>query len=53
MHYDHGMRSEFRRGGGDGCVYLDDLPPPEDLAALALDDLWQPVLESLARLDPQ
>jgi hypothetical protein len=34
-------------------VYLDDLPPAEDMAGLALDDVWKPVLESLALLDPR
>lgn len=48
-------RSEFRNefSSRDGCVFLDDLPPAEDMAGLALDDVWRPVLESLAQLDPR
>jgi hypothetical protein len=46
-------RSDFRRefASRDHCVFLDDLPPAEDMAAMALDDVWKPVLESLAQLD--
>ena len=47
------QRPLFSRGYGGAIVYMDDLPPAEDLAALALADVWQPMLESLARLDPR
>jgi hypothetical protein len=32
-------------------VFLDDLPPAEDLAALAIEGVWEPVLETLRALD--
>ncbi len=49
--YRNEYRNEF--ASRDGCVYLDDLPPAEDMAGLGLDDVWRPVLESLAQLDPR
>jgi hypothetical protein len=44
---------EFAPEYGHGRVYLDDLPPAEELATLALGHVWEPVLESLALLDPR
>jgi hypothetical protein len=38
--------------GAAGPVYLDDLPPAEDLAFAALIHTWEPVLDDLVRLDP-
>jgi len=36
---------------GAAFVFLQDLPPAEDLAFAALATAWQPVQEDLARLD--
>lgn len=35
-----------------GPVFLDDLPPAEDLAYAALIHAWEPLLDDLVRLDP-
>ncbi len=37
---------------GAAFVFLQDLPPPEDLAYAALTEGWKPIADDLARLDP-
>ncbi|MGH7729718.1 MAG: hypothetical protein ACRENJ_00525 [Candidatus Eiseniibacteriota bacterium] len=47
--YDRNALSRFI--GGAAFVFLEDLPPPEDLAYAALAEGWQPLLDDLLRLD--
>lgn len=46
-------RDEFSRDTRDHPVCLGGLPPESDLAYLALQDAWRPVLDALRVLDPQ
>ena len=52
-HWDGRYRSEFPRDSRDHPVFLAELPPEADMAYLALQSAWQPVLEALRTLDPQ
>lgn len=44
-------RSEFSAAGTSTPMWLDDLPPVEDLAYFALSDAWMPMLALLRDLD--
>ena len=44
-------RAEFASAGTSTPIFLDDLPPADELAAIALADLWVPLLEMLRELD--
>ncbi|HUK62324.1 MAG TPA: hypothetical protein VLV15_03290 [Dongiaceae bacterium] len=46
-------RGEFSRDTRDHPVCLGGLPPESDMAHLALEGAWQPVLDALRALDPQ
>jgi tetratricopeptide (TPR) repeat protein len=48
--YQHQYRSEFASDAGHP-VFLDDVPPVEELAAIALDGMWRSVVDALIRLD--
>jgi len=43
--------SEFASAGTSTPIFLDDLPPADELATIALFDVWVPVLEVLRELD--
>jgi hypothetical protein len=49
--YRPAYRSEFFGHTRDHPVFLGDLPPEGDLALIALDDLWRPVLSALKDLE--
>ncbi|HEY2953720.1 MAG TPA: hypothetical protein VGK89_00550 [Candidatus Eisenbacteria bacterium] len=49
--YEVRYRSEFSASGTSTPVWLDDLPPVEDLAYIALSDSWMPILDMLHELD--
>jgi hypothetical protein len=49
--YESRHRSEFSAAGTSTPVWLDDLPPVEDLAYVALADGWMPMLGMLKDLD--
>jgi hypothetical protein len=53
VRYAREMRPRFSAAGAPPRVFLDDLPPPEDLAAFALEGSWRPVAEMLRNLDRQ
>ena len=44
-------RKEFLNASFIFPVFLDDLPTPNDMALIALDDTWKPVYEALKDLD--
>ncbi len=48
--YDRNVLPRFIAGAA--FVFLEDLPPPEDLAYAALAGGWQPLRDDLLRLDP-
>ena len=50
-HYEPRHRSEFSAAGTSTPVWLDDLPPAEELAHIALSDAWMPLLATLRDLD--
>ena len=47
--YDRGVLGRFAVGAA--FVFLQELPPPQDLALAAVKNGWQPLLKDLARLD--
>lgn len=47
------LRQAFASDPSHGQMFLADPPPAGDLAAVALDDVWKPVLSALAELDPR
>jgi hypothetical protein len=49
--YQSNQLPSFYRGA-QPWVFLDDLPPPEDLAFAALVDGWQPISDTIRRFDP-
>ena len=49
--YEPRHRSEFSAAGTSTPVWLDDLPPVEELAHIALSDAWMPMLGMLRDLD--
>jgi len=49
--YQPQYRSEFSTAGTSTPVWLDDLPPVEELAYIALSDAWMPMLAMLRDLD--
>lgn len=49
--YEPRHRSEFSASGTSTPVWLDDLPPVEDMAHIALSDAWMPMLAMLRELD--
>jgi tetratricopeptide (TPR) repeat protein len=49
--YESRHRSEFAAAGTSTPVWLDDVPPVEDMARIALDDAWMPMLAMLRELD--
>jgi hypothetical protein len=49
--YRSSYRGEFENGAGKHPVFMDDLPSENDLAAIALEDIWQPVHQALVELD--
>jgi len=49
--YRNDYRSEFTDDSRP-AVFLDDLPPVDDLVYVALGDVWKPLLEDLEHLDP-
>jgi hypothetical protein len=49
--YQSQHRSEFSASGTSTPVWLDDLPPAEELAYVALSDAWMPMLALLRDLD--
>jgi hypothetical protein len=52
-HYKGDYRRDFAGLDPDYPVFLDDLPPPDELVRIALDDQWQDVLGVLKELDPK
>ncbi len=46
-------RKEFLNASFVFPVFLDDLPAPNDMALIALDDTWKPVYEALKDLDDE
>jgi len=48
--YDRSMLPRLM--AGTALVFLEDLPPPSDMAYAALADGWQPLRDDLIRLDP-
>ena len=51
--WDSRYRPEFPRDSREHPVFLAQLPPEHDMAFLALQAAWQPVLDALRSLDPQ
>jgi len=51
--YRREYRDEFFRASYIFPVFLDDLPSANDLAVLALDGTWKPLLDALQQLDGQ
>jgi tetratricopeptide (TPR) repeat protein len=49
--YESRHRSEFAAAGTSTPIWLDDLPPVEEMAHIALDDAWMPMLAMLRDLD--
>jgi hypothetical protein len=49
--YESRHRSEFAAAGTSTPIWLDDLPPVEEMAHIALDDAWMPMLDMLRELD--
>ncbi|HEX4936879.1 MAG TPA: hypothetical protein VFV33_27040, partial [Gemmatimonadaceae bacterium] len=49
--YQASMRSEFHGDTESRPVILGELPPAEDLAAVAVRRSWEPVVEALRRLE--
>jgi tetratricopeptide (TPR) repeat protein len=49
--YESRIRPEFAAAGTSTPVWLDDLPPVEELAYIALSDSWMPMLDLLRNLD--
>jgi hypothetical protein len=49
--YESRHRPEFSSAGTSTPVWLDDLPPAEELAHIALSDAWMPLLDILRDLD--
>jgi hypothetical protein len=49
--YRSSYRDEFAANTADRPVFLADLPPEDDLAIIALRDVWRPVLGALRDLD--
>ena len=47
--YDRGMMGRF--AAGTAFVFLQELPPAQDLALAALSGGWQPLRKELSRLD--
>jgi hypothetical protein len=45
------FRAEFSPRTMTRPVFLDDLPPADDLAYVALEDVWEPLFDSLRELD--
>ena len=51
-HYGHGDRATFiQQDCGERPIWLAELPDERELALIALDGLWQPVLGMLQELD--
>ncbi len=50
--WDARFRREFPRDSREHPVFLGQLPPVPDMAFMALQDAWQPMLEALRQLDP-
>jgi hypothetical protein len=51
--YVAGYRSEFLGATAGRPVFLDDLPPPEELVEAALAPSWGPIFDELLRLDAE
>jgi hypothetical protein len=51
--YVPGYRSEFLGATAGRPVFLDDLPPPEELVEAALTPSWGPIFDELLRLDAE
>ena len=49
--YEERYRRDFQAAGTSTPVWLDDLPPVQELAYLALADSWMPMFEMLRELD--
>jgi hypothetical protein len=49
--YEPRHRSEFAAAGTGTPIWLDDVPPVEEMAHIALDDAWMPMLAMLRELD--
>lgn len=49
--YEPRHRSEFSAAGTSTPVWLDDLPPVQELARIALSDAWMPMVTTLRELD--
>jgi len=49
--YEPRHRSEFSAAGTSTPVWLDDLPPVQELAHIALSDAWMPMVTMLRELD--
>jgi tetratricopeptide (TPR) repeat protein len=49
--YESRHRSEFSAAGTSTPVWLDDLPPVQELAHIALSDAWMPMVTMLRELD--
>jgi hypothetical protein len=49
--YRRDYRGEFSPRRATRPVFLNDLPPAEDLAYVALEDVWEPMFDTLRELD--
>ena len=50
-HYDSRYRDEFRHGRGQRAVLMGELPTEDDLATIALEKSWDPLVKTLKEVD--